>query len=89
MSAIAVGEWVALAWMRRPGQLRDREPLLAIIIAIVAVGLFFSSLAYPGITGLRETAIVMGVLRVVLVLTGAHLLWAEHRRRTRAASSGR
>lgn len=90
LSVIAVVEWAAIAWLRRPGQLRDREPLLAIVLAIVAAGLLLSSLAYPGITGLRETAIILGTLRVVLVLTGAHLLLAEHhRRRHRAASGGR
>lgn len=89
LSAVAVVEWAAIAWVRRPGQLRDCEPLIAIVVAIVAAGLLLSSLAYPGITSLRETVVILGVLRVVLVLTGAHLLWAEHRRRTRAAASGR
>jgi hypothetical protein len=87
ISGVIVIEWCLIAFLRGgtsddgPTHLRSRVTLLDIIIVACAVALLISSLQYPKLVSGESVRVALGTVRVMLLLSGAYILWNERSRR--------
>ena len=85
ISSLVVIEWAAIVMVRRRSVGRavdgSRLTFLDFLILLTALALFVSSLQYIDPSVGTSVRVVFGTLRVVLLLSGAWILWSEWRHR--------
>ena len=87
LSVLVVIEWTVIVVTRRTSIVRTvrrdgtKLTFLDLLILLTAVALFVSSWTYVDEASLPIARIALSTLRVVLLLSGAWILWSEWRQR--------